>query len=43
MSRKWLMLVAALTSCMGHNALTWFNDDLPTWRGYVAAQLDVTG
>jgi hypothetical protein len=27
----------------GTYALTCFNDDLPTWRGYVAAQLDVTG
>ena len=25
------------------DALTCFNDDLPTWRGYVAAQLEVTG
>lgn len=27
----------------GTYALTCFNDDLPTWRGYVATQLDVTG
>lgn len=27
----------------GTYALTCFNDDLPTWRGYVAAQLVVTG